>query len=90
MVSRRSQVGRPGDTPFYKVGRDCLCPVFSCLFPVEVLPIMATGTRAHLVLREEVEALGGPVAYVRAWLDYEAQSSAWKTHRAAARQLSLF
>jgi len=55
-----------------------------------VLPVTETGYRSHFVPREAVEALGGPVAYVRAWLDHEAQSSAWKAHRAASRQLSLF
>lgn len=54
------------------------------------LPITETGYRSHFVQREEVEVLGGPVAYARAWLDHEAQSSAWKAHRAASRQLSLF
>lgn len=54
------------------------------------LPITETGYRSHFVQREEVESLGGPVAYARAWLDHEAQSSAWKAHRAASRQLSLF
>lgn len=55
-----------------------------------VLPVTETSYRSHFVPREVVEVLGGPVAYVRAWLDHEAQSPAWKAHRAASRQLSLF
>jgi len=55
-----------------------------------VLPVTETGYRSHFVPREEVEALGGPVAYARAWLDHAAKSSEWQAHKAASRQLSLF
>ena len=55
-----------------------------------VLPVTETGYRSHFVLREEVEALGGPVAYARAWLDQAARSPAWAAHMATSRQLSLF
>jgi len=55
-----------------------------------VLPVTETGYRSHFVPREEVEALGGPVAYARAWLDHAARSPAWAAHMAASRQLSLF
>lgn len=55
-----------------------------------VLPVTETGYRSHFVPREEVEALGGPVAYARAWLDHEARLPAWKARMAGSRQLSLF
>lgn len=54
------------------------------------LPITATGYRSHFTSRELVETEGGPVAYVRKWLDCEAMSDEWKAHEAAARQFSLF
>jgi hypothetical protein len=53
------------------------------------LPVTPTGYRSHFVQREEVEALGGPVAYARAWLDHAAKSPAWKEQSSASRQLSL-
>jgi len=32
------------------------------------LPIAETGYKSHFIDKEAVEALGGPVAYARAWL----------------------
>jgi hypothetical protein len=37
-----------------------------------------------------IENAGGPVAYVREWLDRLAQSAGWKKQEEAARQLCLF
>lgn len=54
------------------------------------LPITETGYRSHFVHPDDVAQLGGPVAYVRAWLDAEAAVPAWKTWLSASRQLSLF
>ena len=54
------------------------------------LPMTETGYRSHFIDKEAVEALGGPVAFTRAWLDQEAASPAWKAHVSASRQLSLF
>ena len=54
------------------------------------LPITETGYRSHFIDKEAVEALGGPVAYARAWLDEAAASPEWKAKVAASRQLSLF
>jgi hypothetical protein len=54
------------------------------------LPITETGYRSRFIDRSIVEALGGPVAFTRAWLDEEAASPAWKVHVSASRQLSLF
>jgi len=54
------------------------------------LPVTETGYRSHFVPREDVEALGGPVSYARAWLDDAAKSPEWQAHKSASRQLSLF
>lgn len=54
------------------------------------LPVTETGYRSHFTSREAVELEGGPVAYARKWLDYEAMSDAWKVREAASRQMSLF
>lgn len=54
------------------------------------LPISETGYRSHFVPADSVTALGGPIEYVRAWLDHEAASPAWQAARDTACQLSLF
>lgn len=54
------------------------------------LPVTETGYRSHFIDKEAVEALGGPVAYARAWLDEAAASPDWKSRMQASRQLSLF
>jgi hypothetical protein len=54
------------------------------------LPITETGYRSHFTSPETVAALGGPVAFVIAWLDEESQKPAWREREQAARQLSLF
>jgi hypothetical protein len=54
------------------------------------LPITETGYRSHFLNPEEVEAMGGPLPYVLAWLDAEARSPKWKTADMARRQYSLF
>jgi len=54
------------------------------------LPITETGYKSHFIDKEAVEALGGPVAYTRAWLDEAAASPEWKAKAQASRQLSLF
>jgi hypothetical protein len=54
------------------------------------LPITETGYRSHFIDKEAVEALGGPVAFTRAWLDEEAASPAWRKRVSTSRQLSLF
>lgn len=55
-----------------------------------LLPITETGYRSHFLAPGEVERIGGPVAYVRAWLDQEAKSPEWKRKDFQSRQLSLF
>jgi len=54
------------------------------------LPISDTGFRSAYVRADEVEAEGGPVAFVLAWLDHAAASPEWQAEQAQARQLSLF
>ena len=54
------------------------------------LPMTETGYLSHFGAPAEMDAEGGPVAFVRAWLDHEAQSPAWKAAQAERRQLALF
>lgn len=49
------------------------------------LPVTETGYRSDHLPIGNVEAAGGAVAYVTAWLDYEAQRIRWD-----GAQLSLF
>lgn len=55
-----------------------------------MLPITETGYRSHFTTAEAVTAMGGPVAFVLAWLDQEAASPVWQRQAEAARQLTLF
>ena len=55
-----------------------------------MLPITETGYRSHFTTAETVIAMGGPVAFVLAWLDQEAASTVWQRQAEAARQLTLF
>jgi hypothetical protein len=54
------------------------------------LPFTETGYRSVFVDPADIDAAGGPVAYVTAWLDLAAQSPQWRTRAMAAEQLSLF
>jgi hypothetical protein len=54
------------------------------------LPITETGYRSHFLRPGEIDAAGGPAAYVRRWLDEAARQPGWRTVRARWRQLSLF
>lgn len=53
------------------------------------LPITETGYRSHFLHAEEVDQAGGPVEYVKAWMDHMAQSREWADHVENSRQLSL-
>jgi hypothetical protein len=55
-----------------------------------VLPITETGYRSQFSDEATVAEGGGPVAFVRAWLDQAAQSKRWKVAEAEGRQLKLF
>jgi hypothetical protein len=54
------------------------------------LPVTDTGYRSHFVPVGAVEDAGGPVAFVRAWLDVEASRPMWRRAETAWRQLDLF
>tara|TARA_R110002051_G_scaffold269600_1_gene329804 strand:+ start:17037 stop:17360 length:324 start_codon:yes stop_codon:yes gene_type:complete len=54
------------------------------------LPITETGYRSHFLHPDEIDELGGPVAYVEAWLNEMARSSEWQESLEASKQLSLF
>jgi len=57
--------------------------------PRRPLPMTETGYRSHFIHAKTIEDQGGPVAFVRAWLDEAAQSQQWKDLEAASRQMSL-
>lgn len=54
------------------------------------LPVTETGYLSHFIHPSEVEAAGGPIDYLRSWLDYMAQSRDWVAWEQQSRQLSLF
>ena len=54
------------------------------------LPITETGYRSHFVDRGAVANAGGPVEYVRLWLEADARSKTWQSRELAQRQLTLF
>lgn len=54
------------------------------------LPITETGYRSHFHAPGEIEALGGPEAYVTAWLEQEAKNPRWRDLQAKSQQLDLF
>ena len=54
------------------------------------LPITETGYRSHFLSEAEVAELGGPLGFVRAWLDAEAATPDWQAQQQAARQMTLF
>jgi hypothetical protein len=54
------------------------------------LPMTKTGYRSHFEVPENVDAVGGPDAFVRAWLAEAARSPEWRTRQAEKNQLSLF
>lgn len=54
------------------------------------LPFTDTGYRSHFTSPDFIARQGGPVAFVREWLDIEASTPEWRAKDAAARQGSLF
>ena len=54
------------------------------------LPITETGYRSHFPHAADVEHMGGPVAYVTAWLDSYAETKAWRRAARDGVQLGLF
>lgn len=53
------------------------------------LPITETGYRSHFAKAADVAELGGPVAYVEAWLNAMAQTKAWRRTARDGWQLKL-
>ena len=53
------------------------------------LPITETGYKSHFFY-DNVDAYGGPIAYVRAWLDEAAGEPDWMQHVEDRRQFNLF
>lgn len=54
------------------------------------LPITETGYRSHFINRSSVDHMGGPEAFVEAWIDEMARTPAWREADVASRQLALF
>ncbi len=54
------------------------------------IPVTETGYRSAYPYPNLVKAAGGPVAYVRKWLDQEARSPAYRRALDRWRQLDLF
>ena len=55
-----------------------------------ILPITENGYRTELLDGDLVEAAGGAVAFVRAWLEREANTVGWRRRELKAAQLELF
>jgi hypothetical protein len=54
------------------------------------LPMSETGYKSHHLPQGEVEAGGGPVAYVSRWLETASRKPAWKAMEQERRQGCLF
>lgn len=54
------------------------------------LPITETGYRSNFLAVSTIEGEGGPVEFLKAWLDEAAQSHEWQSHLEAQRQPMLF
>jgi hypothetical protein len=54
------------------------------------LPITETGYRSHFINRSNVDHMGGPEAYVEAWINEMSRTHAWRETAVASRQLALF
>jgi hypothetical protein len=54
------------------------------------LPITDTGYRSRFLPRSAVEQAGGPLGYVRTWLDAEAATPEWRAQQQTERQMTLF
>lgn len=54
------------------------------------LPVTGTGYRSHFTSVQTVLSLGGPAAFVEAWLEAESQLPDWRREEQERRQLALF
>lgn len=53
------------------------------------LPVTETGYRSAFIAGSVITLEGGPVAFVREWLDEAANDPEWKSKQEEARQLCL-
>ncbi|WKN45380.1 hypothetical protein [Tunicatimonas pelagia] len=53
------------------------------------LPITETGYKSHFTHPDNIEASGGAVSFVTAWLDHHAQKPEWIDAEEQRRQYSL-
>ena len=73
------------------VGERCAHLEVRCVKPAKApLPITETGYRSHFTSPDCVEEHGGPVSFVKIWLDSESQSAKWKELELSNRQGELF
>ena len=54
------------------------------------LPVTESGYRSAFIAGSVITLDGGPVAFVRDWLDKAANDPSWKSRQDVARQLALF
>lgn len=54
------------------------------------VPITETGYKSHIFPSGGLDGYASAVEYVRAWLDHEAKTKAWKAQEFASIQGSLF
>ena len=54
------------------------------------LPITETGYLSHFIDRQELRLAGGPLQFVKSWLQCEERSKEWVKRDHAARQADLF
>ena len=54
------------------------------------IPVTETGYRSHFCHKAEIEELGGPVAYVRKWLEQESGTAARQSYRKTQGEQALF
>lgn len=54
------------------------------------LPITETGYRSHFLMRAHVDHVGGPEAYVEAWIAEVTNTLKWRNAEIASRQYALF
>lgn len=76
--------------PTYMSGPYCHLEVTSIAPERAALPITETGYKSHFGNADEIEASGGPVAFVIGSLDEAAMSQEWLAKVIADQQLSLF
>jgi hypothetical protein len=67
-------------TPLSHIEIDCDQP----------LPITETGYKSHYIANNVLLEYGGPLEFVKTWLEEEANKPSWKAFDAKSRQLSLF